>query len=295
LLWARPGQRLREAARQAAMQADVIVAVLGLSPRLEGEEMEVPVPGFSGGDRIDLGLPAEQERLLRELAAMGKPLVLVLLNGSALAIPWAVEHVAGIVEAWYPGQAAGTAIADVLFGDYNPAGRLPVTVYASAAQLRPFLDYRMTGRTYRFFEGRPLFPFGHGLSYTTFEYDNLRFPRAIASEQQVTVSVDVRNTGARAGDEVVQLYVTDVEATVPVPLRSLQGFQRVTLQPGERRTVTFTLAPHQLSVVHDDGRRVVEPGVFEIAVGGKQPGFEGAADARTTRVVVGRFEVVSPP
>jgi beta-glucosidase len=284
-------RRLEEKALAAARQADLIVAVMGLSPRLEGEQMDVPVEGFKGGDRVDLGLPNAQDRLLHALAGLGKPLVLVLLNGSALACPWAVEHVPAIVEAWYPGQAAGTALSDVLAGDYNPAGRLPVTVYSSATQLPPFNDYAMKNRTYRYFTGEPLFPFGFGLSYTTFAYRNLVIPAQALAGQPVAVSVDVENTGTRAGEEVVQLYVTDVDATVPVPIRSLQGFERVTLKPGERRTVRFTLAPRQLSLVDKNMQRVIEPGVFEIAVGGKQPGFKGRADAATTQVVTGRFEV----
>jgi beta-glucosidase len=291
LLWVPPDRNLRRAAIAAAREADAIVAVLGLSPRLEGEEMNVPVPGFKSGDRVAIGLPAAQDELVRALTATGKPLVLVLLNGSALAVPWAVEHVPAIVEAWYPGQAAGTALADVLFGDYNPAGRLPVTFYSSVNDLPPFDDYRMAGRTYRYFEGGALFPFGFGLSYTTFAYRNLSVPARVAAGAPVPISVEVANVGSRAGDEVVQLYLTDIAASVPVPIRSLQGFQRVTLQPGERRTVTFTLTPRQLSLLDATGRRRVEPGVFEVAVGGKQPGQRGHADARTTGVVTRRVEV----
>ena len=291
LLWSRPARRLEEKALAAARQADLIVAVMGLSPRLEGEEMNVPVEGFKGGDRVDLGLPSAQDRLLRALVGLGKPLVLVLLNGSALACPWAVDHVPAIVETWYPGQAAGTALADVLVGDYNPAGRLPVTVYSSASQLPPFEDYAMKNRTYRYFTGEPLFPFGFGLSYTTFAYRNLAIPAQVQAGGVVPVSVEVENTGTRAGEEVVQLYVTDAAATVPVPIRSLQGFERVMLKRHERRTVTFKLSPRQLSLIDANMHRVVEPGVFEIAVGGKQPGFKGRADASTTQVVTGRIEI----
>lgn len=295
LLWVRPDRRLEEDAIAAARQADAIVAVLGLSPRLEGEEMEVPVAGFKGGDRVDIGLPAPQERLLRRLADVGKPLVLVLLNGGALAVPWAAAHVPAIVEAWYGGQAAGAALADALFGDYNPAGRLPVTVYASLDQLPPLADYRMAGRTYRYFAGDPLFPFGFGLSYTRFVYRNLSAPAQVAGGEPVSISVEVENAGTRAGDEVVQLYVTDVAASVPVPIRSLQGFRRVTLQPGERRRVAFTLTPRQLSLLDADFRRIVEPGVFEVAVGGGQPGPPGRAHAPTTQVLTARVEVTGGP
>ncbi len=227
--------------------------------------------------------------------AAGKPVVLVLLNGSALAIPWAAEKVPAILEAWYPGQAAGTAIADVLFGDYNPAGRLPVTFYRSVAQLPPFDDYDMKGRTYRYFEGDALFPFGHGLSYTTFRYRNLTLPHRVRAGEDVQISVEVENVGPVAGEEVVQLYVTDLEASAPVPIRSLQGLERVFLRPGERQTVSFTLTPRQLSLIDPEWERVLEPGEFEVTVGGKQPGFSGLADAATTGVVTGGFRVVGDP
>jgi beta-glucosidase len=295
LVWAQPQSNLRADALRAAESADAVVMVMGLSPRLEGEEMRVEVPGFEGGDRVDIGLPAPQRELIEAVVATGKPVVLVLLNGSALALPWAAEHVPAIVEAWYPGQAAGTAIADVLFGDYNPAGRLPLTFYRSVDQLPPFDDYDMEGRTYRYFGGDPLFPFGHGLSYTTFEYDGLDLPASVQAGEDVRVSVEVENTGRVAGEEVVQLYITDLEASAPVPIRSLQGVERIFLRPGERRTVSFTLTPRQLSLIDVEWERVVEPGLFEVSVGGKQPGFSGLADAATTGVVTGRFEVVGRP
>ncbi len=292
LVWARPQPRLREEAVQAAARSDAVIMVMGLSPRLEGEEMRVEVPGFAGGDRVDIGLPAPQQGLMEAVVATGKPVVLVLLNGSAVAVNWAAEHIPAIVEAWYPGQAAGTAIADVLFGDYNPAGRLPVTFYKSVDQLPPFSDYDMEGRTYRYFEGQPLFPFGHGLSFTTFRYSDLELPARVRPGDEFEVAVQVENVGDRAGDDVVQLYITDLEASVPVPIRSLQGFKRVHLEPGEAKTVTFALAPRQISLIDSRDRRVIEPGTFEVSVGGKQPGFSGLADAITTGVVSGRFEVV---
>ncbi|MBN1135306.1 MAG: glycoside hydrolase family 3 C-terminal domain-containing protein, partial [Anaerolineae bacterium] len=206
LVWAPPGADLMAEALEAAGKADVVVAVMGLSPRFEGEEMPVRIDGFAGGDRIDIALPEPQEALLKELAALGKPLVLALLNGSALAVNWAAEHVPAIVEAWYPGQAGGEALADVLFGDYNPGGRLPVTFYRSVEDLPPFEDYAMEGRTYRYFRGEPLYPFGHGLSYTTFEYDNLTLSRRRAGAgERVDITLRVTNSGPVAGDEVVQL------------------------------------------------------------------------------------------
>jgi beta-glucosidase len=292
LVWSPPQPNLMAEALRAARDADAVILVMGLSPRLEGEEMPVAVPGFAGGDRIDIGIPAPQQDLIQSVTAIGKPTVLVLLNGSALAVNWAAEHLPAIIEAWYPGQAAGPAVAEVLFGDYSPAGRLPVTFYKSVNQLPPFTDYNMAGRTYRYFEGEPLFPFGHGLSYSTFEYRDLRLPETVSAGDGVELSVVVVNTGPVAGEEVIQLYVTDVAASVRVPIRSLQGFQRVFLEAGESREVTFTLTPRQISLIDDEDLRVVEPGLFEVSLGGKQPGFSGIADAETTGVVTGRFEVV---
>jgi beta-glucosidase len=282
LLWSLPGQDHVSAALSAAERADVVIAVVGLSPGLEGEEMPVHVEGFAGGDRTDIALPRPQVELLKRVHALGKPLVLVLLNGSALALNWARDNVPAIVEAWYPGEEGGTAIADVLFGDYNPGGRLPVTFYKSVDDLPPFEDYAMEGHTYRYFRGEPLFPFGYGLSYTEFAYGNLQLSAdSVLAGEPVSVSVDVRNVGQHAGDEVVQLYVSDVEASVPVPIRQLCGFARITLEPGEMQTVTFALAPRQMSLITDDGRWVVEPGTFRIAVGGRQPvaGDRGADSA----------------
>jgi beta-glucosidase len=196
-----------------------------------------------------------------------------------------------MIDLWYPGQAGGTALADVLFGDYNPAGRLPVTFYQSASQIPPFVDYSMKGKTYRYFEGEPLFPFGYGLSYTKFAYGNLKSPGQVEAGREVKISVEVRNTGKMAGEEVVQLYVHHANATVPVPIRSLEGFQRIALRPGEKKTVEFTLTPRQLSVIAQDNRRMVLPGVIEISVGGKQPGFHGVADAATTEVLTGTVQL----
>jgi len=292
LMWAEPESILREEALQAAFGADAVILMLGLSPRLEGEEMSVEVPGFAGGDRLDTKLPAPQQALMEAVVATGKPVILVLLNGSAVAVNWAADNVPAILEAWYPGQAAGTAIADVLFGDYNPAGRLPVTFYRSVDQLPPFSDYDMDGRTYRYFGGDPLFPFGHGLSYTSFAYSDLELPETVQTGADVQLSVTVENTGSVSGEEVVQLYLTDLEASAPVPIRSLAGIERVLLQPGERKRLSFALTARQLSLIDAQAERVVEPGLFGVSVGGKQPGFDGVADAPTTDVVTGRFEVL---
>jgi beta-glucosidase len=295
LMWAEPESTLRDEALQAASEAEVVILMLGLSPRLEGEEMGVEIPGFKGGDRTDIVLPAPQRELMEAIVATGKPVVLVLLNGSALAVNWAADNVPAILEAWYPGQAAGTAIADVLFGDYNPAGRLPVTFYSSIDQIPPFADYDMGGRTYRYFGGDPLFPFGHGLSYTTFAYSELELPESVQSGADVLLSVTVENSGSIAGEEVVQLYLTDLEASAPVPIRSLVGVQRVFLQPGEQQKLSFSLTARQLSLIDAQAERVVEPGLFELSIGGKQPGFIGVADASTTDVLAGRFEVTGNP
>jgi len=293
-VWSLPrfAERMIDEAVGAARLSDAVVVVLGIAPALEGEEMKVDVAGFRGGDRTDLSLPKAQEDLLKAVSATGKPLVVVLLGGSALAVNWADENVPAIIDAWYPGQEGGTALADVLFGDYNPGGRLPVTFYKSVAQLPPFEDYRMEGRTYRYFKGEPLYPFGFGLSYTKFKYDNLKLSAdKVKAGEGVRVSASVQNVGDRAGDEVVQLYVTDVAATVPVPIRALAAIKRISLRPGERQNISFTLTPKQMTIIDDAGKRVIEPGEFTVSIGGKQPGFTGRADAKTTSVISGRFTV----
>ena len=286
LVWSRPEAGLQEQALAAARRADAVVMFLGLSARLEGEEMPVKVEGFQGGDRVQIGLPHVQEELMTKVAALGKPVVLVLLNGSALAVNWARDHVPAIIEAWYPGQAGGAAIADVLFGDYNPAGRLPVTFYKSPEQLPPFTDYSIKGRTYRYFDGEPLFPFGFGLSYTTFTYRNLKIPAKANAGEAVRVSVEVENTGKMAGEEVAQLYIK--AASAGGPIRSLAGFRRVALSQGQRKTVEFQLGPRELASVADDGRRAVEAGPLQLTVGGGQPGLG------TRNAVTGAIQIQGP-
>jgi beta-glucosidase len=280
---------------ELAKTSDVIIFVGGITAQLEGEEMHVKYDGFSGGDRTNLRLPKVQENLLKTLYSTGKPIVLVLSSGSALAVNWENENIPAIVQLWYPGEEGGTALADVLFGDYNPAGRLPVTFYKSVNQLPPFEDYDMRGRTYRYFEGEPLYPFGYGLSYTKFGYSNLTLPDNIKAGDNVIVSVEVQNTGKIAGDEVVQLYVKDVESSVLVPIHSLQGFKRFHLEPGEKQVVEFKLHPKQLSVIkvnkNDEVNYVIEPGFFEISVGGTQPGTSSS----TTEVVTKKLEVTGRP
>lgn len=281
LVWSPPSETLEARALEAARQADAVVMMLGLTARLEGEEMPVQIDGFKGGDRTRIDLPAAQERLLEHVVALGKPTVLVLLNGSALAVNWASSHVPAIVEAWYPGQAAGTAIADVLFGTYNPGGRLPVTFYKDVADIPAFDNYSMEGRTYRFFKGTPLYAFGHGLSYTTFAYSGFTVSRTTLSPRApVVASVTVTNTGARVGDEVVQLYATHLGSSVARPLRDLRGYQRVTLRPGERRTVRFTVDAQSLAYWNAERHGwVVESEPVRLDVGAS------SADLRVTRTI----------
>jgi len=276
-----------EEAIRTAEGADVVVMVLGLNQQLEGEENQqegISTANVSRGDRRDIDLPGEQEALLRAVGATGKPVVLVLLNGSALAVNWADEHIPAILEAWYPGQAGGRAVAEALFGDTNPGGRLPITFYRSVEDLPPYEDYAMSGRTYRYFEGDVLYPFGYGLSYTTFEYQNLVVnPEEFDHPGMFQVSFEVINTGRVSGYEVVQIYLRDVEAAVPVPRHNLVGFRRVHLAPGERAYITHTVEPKQFACVTDDGQWTIEPGQFEVFVGGGQPGTQGVLSARVTK------------
>jgi len=270
LIWSLPGGEDAQAV-DAARNADLVIAVMGLSPRIEGEEMKVDAEGFSSGDRTRIDLPAPQEKLLERIADTGKPVVLVLTNGSALAINWANANIPAIVEAWYPGGQGGTAVAEALAGDFSPAGRLPVTFYKSIDQLPPFDDYSMAKRTYRYFDGDPLYPFGFGLSYTSFTYDRAQVDHAkISAEGSVTISVEVKNTGAMAGDEVVQLYLTHPGVN-GAPLRALQGFERVHLERGEKKTVKFALRDRDLSIVDESGKRRVVAGRVVAWIGGGQP------------------------
>lgn len=251
--------------------ADAIVFVGGISPQLEGEEMKVNFPGFNGGDRTSILLPKVQTELMKALKKTGKPLVFVMMTGSAIAIPWEAENVPAIVNSWYGGQSAGTAVADVLFGDYNPAGRLPVTFYRSDADLPDFSDYSMKGRTYRYFEGKPLYGFGYGLSYSTFKYEQLTLPTQIKSGNSVTLSVAVTNTGKMAGEEVVQVYITNPDTKVKSPLKALKGFERISLKPGERKVLKFILTPEELSFVNEEGIAQLIKGKLMISAGGSQP------------------------
>ena len=270
LIWSLPSWQ-GDDSMNAAKQADLIIMVMGLSARIEGEEMKVHAEGFSGGDRTSLDLPAPQEQLLERLYATGRPIVLVLLNGSAVSVNWAQDKLPAILEAWYPGEEGGTATAEALAGDFSPSGRLPVTFYKSVDQLPAFDDYSMAKRTYRYFSDEPLYPFGFGLSYTSFSYSNARVDNdSVPADGSVNVSVDVTNTGAFPGDEVVQLYLT--HANIPgAPLRALAGFQHLHLDAGQKKTATFTLRDRILSIVDETGKRRIVPGTVNVWVGGGQP------------------------
>src|SRR5690606_23433224 len=293
--WGRGGRAGFTEAIAAAERADVVVVCLGLSPELEGEEGDAAA-SEAGGDRLRIDLPGLQEELLKAVAAVGKPVILVLFNGSPVAINWAQEKIPAIIEAWYPGEEGGTALAGVLFGDYNPGGRLPVTFVKSLDQLPPFTDYSMKGRTYRYMQEEPLYPFGYGLSYTTFTYRNLALDKtcfALGQDQTVRITVEVENTGPVAGDEVVQLYLKHIEAVVDTPIWELQGFKRLSLAPGEKQTVEFILQPRQLAVVDETGTFRLEPGKIQIYVGGRQPDARSYALTRTP-VLEATLELFGP-
>jgi beta-glucosidase len=284
-------EREESDALKAARAADLVVMVMGLSARVEGEEMQVKAEGFSGGDRTSLDLPAPQQKLLEQICAAGKPVVLVLMNGSALSVNWANDHVNAILEAWYPGEAGGTAVAEALAGDFSPAGRLPVTFYKSVEQLPPFDDYSMVNRTYRYFTGEPLFSFGYGLSYTRFRYSNPRVSNeSIPGDGALTLSADVTNTGAMDSDEVVQLYLTH-ENLVGAPLQELHGFQRIHLARGQTKTVTFNLRDRDLSIVDSEGQRRIVISQVNAWIGGGPPA--AAAGKFASDGVNARFKITS--
>jgi len=279
--WSSRHELLQDEAVAAAKKADVVVAFVGLTPRLEGEEMRVNAKGFAGGDRTDIVLPDVQEELIEAVAKTGKPMVVVLLNGSALAVNWAQQNAKAIVEAWYPGQSGGQAIAETLSGKYNPAGRLPVTFYTGVDQLPPFEDYSMTNRTYRYFKGKPLFSFGDGLSYTSFTYSHVKLSsKTLRAGENLTVEADVTNSGSLAGDEVAELYLTPPQTTVS-PKLELAGFERLHLNAGETKHVTFLLDPRILSQVDDNGVRAVSPGMYRVSIGGSQPDGDVAQGVRS--------------
>jgi beta-glucosidase len=271
LIWAKANNAPSAEAIAAAKNADVVIAVVGITSQLEGEEMPVSEPGFLGGDRTSIDLPQPEEDLVEAVAATGKPVAVVLMNGSALAVNWINEHANAILDAWYPGEEGGAAVAETLSGKNNPAGRLPVTFYTGVDQLPNFEDYGMANRTYRYFTGKPLYPFGYGLSYTKFSYSDLNVPaQAVAAGQPVGADVTVTNTGKLAGDEVVQLYLK-FPPVKGAPLIALRGFERIHLDPGASQKVHFELKPRDLGMVTEEGNPVIAPGDYTISVGGGQP------------------------
>jgi beta-glucosidase len=270
LKWQAPAEPLLHEAVARAREADVVVAFVGLSPQLEGEEMNIRIDGFDGGDRTSLDLPAAQQKLLEAVAATGKPLVVVLQSGSAVSLNWANRHAEAILEAWYSGVEGGTAIARTLAGLNNPAGRLPVTFYAGLTDVPAFTDYSLHGRTYRYYAGKPLWGFGYGLSYSTFRYGPVRLSAAtLRAGDQITATVTVTNAGTCGGDEVVEAYVTTPQ--VGGPIRLLVGFERVTLAPGASRDVSITIDPRSLSSVDEKGSRSILAGKYALTLGGAQP------------------------
>ena len=279
-----------EEIRKAIEGVDLVIYVGGISPRLEGEEGDAgreKLDGFLGGDRTSIMLPKVQTQVMQLVKQAGIPLVFVSMSGSAVAFPWEAENADAILQAWYGGQAAGTAVADILWGDCNPSGRLPVTFYAGDEQLPDFNDYSMKGRTYRYFEGRPLYPFGYGLSYTTFTYDTpVCTAQTAATGESVKVVTRVRNTGSVAGDEVVQLYISHPDAPRPKPIRALKGVKRVHLQPDEDQIVEFHLTARDLALVGKDGTVACNPGRILFYVGGSQPTSETDRKQHSTEIRV---------
>jgi beta-glucosidase len=284
LIWSKYDTTPSAEAVEAAKNSDVVVAVLGITSELEGEEMPVDEEGFKGGDRTSLDLPKPEQELLEAVSATGKPVVLVLANGSALSVNWAQQNANAILESWYAGEEGGAAIAETLSGKNNPAGRLPVTFYTGVDQLPPFEDYSMNARTYRYFKGTPLYPFGYGLSYTTFSYSGLTLPKnPIKAGDPLVIEVTVTNTGKVDGDEVTQVYLS-FPNVAGAPLRALRAFKRIHLTPGEAQKVRFELKERDLSMVSDAGEPMIAEGHYSISVGGGQP-------HTAAPTVVGRFQV----
>ncbi|HOJ80719.1 MAG TPA: glycoside hydrolase family 3 C-terminal domain-containing protein [Clostridiales bacterium] len=275
---AEPRDRFAEALA-CAERADVVIMCLGLDATIEGEEGDTGNE-FASGDKLNLELPGLQQELLEKVYAAGKPIVLVLLSGSALAVRWADEHIPAIVQAWYPGGRGGEAVASLLFGEYSPSARLPVTFYRTTEELPDFRDYSMKNRTYRYMENEALYPFGYGLSYTKFEYSPIKAEKTVINAgEDFTCSIRVKNIGSMASEETVQLYLKDVEASVEVPRWSLNGIRKVYLEPGCEKEVTFTLTPRQMALIDYEGKAILEPGTFEVFIGGSQP------DARSISLI----------
>jgi beta-glucosidase len=263
-------------AMAVAEHSDVVVMCLGLDSTIEGEEGDAGNE-FGSGDKKGLKLPGLQQELLEKITAVGKPVVLLLLSGSALDLSWAQENVSAIMQCWYPGARGGKAIAQVLFGQDSPSGKLPVTFYASDKDLPDFKDYSMENRTYRYFKGTPLYPFGYGLGYSKIKCSSASIDKTAGSvEDSFTVTLDVTNEGNMKQREVVQVYIKDVEASTRVPLWSLRKVGVVTLGAGETNTVSFDLSPRDFAIIDEKGKAIVEPGKFKIAIGTSQPDARSA-------------------
>jgi len=286
------GDRIAEAV-STAERADVVVMCLGLDAEIEGEQGDASNE-YGSGDKRDLELPGIQQHLLEEIYKTGKPVVLVLLSGSALSVTWADEHIPAILQAWYPGAQGGRAIASILFGDASPSGRLPVTFYRSTSELPDFTDYSMKNRTYRYMQNEALYPFGYGLSYTKFIYSDIRLNKTtINAGEQIEVSVKVKNIGSIKSDEVVQLYLKDLEASVDVPRWQLKGFKRITLSPDEEQIIDFCILPEHMALVNENGKSVIEPGKFEVYLGGSQPD-KRSLELTKTNILKAEFVVEGP-
>ena len=286
------GDRIAEAV-STAERADVVVMCLGLDAEIEGEQGDASNE-YGSGDKRDLELPGIQQHLLEEIYKTGKPVVLVLLSGSALSVTWADEHIPAILQAWYPGAQGGRAIASILFGDASPSGRLPVTFYRSTSELPDFTDYSMKNRTYRYMKNEAVYPFGYGLSYTKFIYSDIRLNKTtINAGEQIEVSVKVKNIGSIKSDEVVQLYLKDLEASVDVPRWQLKGFKRITLSPDEEQIIDFCILPEHMALVNENGKSVIEPGKFEVYLGGSQPD-KRSLQLTKTNILKAEFVVEGP-
>jgi beta-glucosidase len=273
LRWLNESQNLLDDALAQAKKADVVVVVVGISPRIEGEEMPVKLDGFNYGDREDIDLPDEQQNLIKALHKLGKPMVLVNFSGSAVALNWENDNLNAIVQAFYPGEATGTALARLLWGEYSPSGRLPITFYKNLAGFAAFDDYAMENRTYKYFAGEVLYPFGYGLSYGDFRYSNLQAPAALSAGQDLNISVDVSNLSDMDSAEITQLYVSMPDAPVRVPQLELAGFQRHELAKGGQQTLHFTLTPKQLTYVDNNGIHQPYIGKLLLSVGSGQPKY----------------------
>jgi beta-glucosidase len=285
LEWKPPVEAERAEAVKVAKQADVVVAFVGLSPNLEGEEMPVHVEGFDGGDRTEIELPVAQKEMLEAVAATGKPVVVVLMNGSALAVKWAKDNAAAVLEAWYPGEEGGAAIANTLAGDNNPAGRLPITFYTGTKELPPFDDYSMAKRTYRYFTGTTLWGFGYGLSYSRFKWNDVKLSAGkLTAGEPLTLDAEVENTGAVKGDAVSEIYLK-APASATAPIHSLVGFVRTPLEGHARQHVHVVIDPRNLSTVAADGKRSIEAGEYSLFVGGAQPGSDESGVTKQFTIV----------